>query len=97
MALAAGVLALLLMMGPALATLPMMAREIGGVRWQRGQRMGYLTLALVAVHMVALGLKGWLAPKGWPGGLPPISLIAVTLAVMPLFVRKKLDHETEVK
>ena len=63
------------------------------MRWKRGQRMGYLTLVLVAIHMVVLGLKGWLAPKGWHGGLPPISLIAVTLAVIPLFIKKKLDHE----
>jgi DMSO/TMAO reductase YedYZ heme-binding membrane subunit len=92
-ALTVGVIALVLLMGPAIASLPMMAKAIGGVRWKRGQRMGYMTLALVAIHMVVLGLRGWLAPKGWHGGLPPISLIAVTVAVIPLFVRKKLDHE----
>jgi len=96
-ALAVGVLALFLLMGPALATVPMMAKAIGGMRWKRGQRMGYLTLALVAIHLVVLGLRGWLAPKGWHGGLPPISLIAVTVAVIPLFVRKKLDHEKEAE
>ena len=88
-----GVIALCLLTGPAIATIPMMAKAVGGMRWKRGQRMGYLTLALVAIHMVALGWRGWLAPKGWHGGLPPISLIALILALIPLLVRTKLDHE----
>ena len=27
------------------------------------------------VHLYFMGYKGWLTPSGWPGGLPPISLI----------------------
>ena len=45
------------------------------------------------VHLVALGLKGWLAPQGWPGGIPPISLVAVIGALVPLFVKRKLEHD----
>ena len=45
-------------------------------RWKRGQRFGYLALIAVVVHLVALGLGGWLEPAGWNGGLPPISLVA---------------------
>ena len=72
-----GVVALFLLMSPAITTLPMMPKAIGGKRWKRSQRLGYLALILVVVHLVALGLKGWLAPKGWPAGIPPISLVAV--------------------
>ena len=43
--------------------------------------------------VVVLGLKGWLAPKGWQGGLPPISLVAVSAALVPLLVKRKLVHE----
>ena len=92
-----GIIALFLLMAPAIATIPMMAKAVGGKRWKRGQRLGYATLALVAVHLVALGLKGWLAPKGWQWSLPPISLIAVAMAITPLFIRKKLEHERRAR
>lgn len=85
--LAVGIVALWALAMPAITTLPMMPKAIGGIRWKRGQRMGYLCLGLVVAHMVAFGLKGWLAPEKWPWGLPPISLLAVTAAAVPLFAK----------
>jgi DMSO/TMAO reductase YedYZ heme-binding membrane subunit len=76
LALAVGVLALFFLLSPAVTTLPMMPKALGGVRSKRSQRAGYVALILVLAHLVVLGLKGWLAPKGWHGGLPPISLVA---------------------
>ncbi len=89
LALSAGVLALFLLLGPAVTTLPMMPKALGGQRWKRNQRLGYAALVLVVVHLVVLGVKGWLAPKGWNGGLPPISLIAVVAALVPLVVKHR--------
>jgi DMSO/TMAO reductase YedYZ heme-binding membrane subunit len=80
-------------MSPAISTLPMMPRELGGKRWKRTQRVGYLALALVLVHLVFLGLKGWLAPSGWQWGLPPISLLAALAALTPLLVKRKREQE----
>ena len=80
-------------MSPAITTLPMMPKALGGWRWKRTQRVGYLALMLVVVHLVVLGLEGWLAPKGWNGGLPPISLLAAVAALVPLLVKRKLVHE----
>jgi DMSO/TMAO reductase YedYZ heme-binding membrane subunit len=88
-----GVLALFLLLSPAITTLPMMPKALGGKRWKRAQRMGYLALILVVVHLVVLGLKGWLAPKGWPAGLPPISLVALVAALVPLLVKRNLIYE----
>jgi DMSO/TMAO reductase YedYZ heme-binding membrane subunit len=65
----------------------MMPKALGGWRWKRSQRLGYLALILVVVHLVVLGLKGWLTPKGWPAGLPPISLISLLAALVPLVVK----------
>ena len=93
LAMSAGVLALFFLMAPAITTLPMMPKAIGGRRWKRNQRVGYLALLLVVGHLVALGLHGWLAPSGWNGGLPPISLVAVVVAVVPLIVKRKLIRE----
>ncbi len=89
LALSVGVVALFLLMSPAITTLPMMPKALGGKRWKRSQRLGYLALILVVVHLVALGLEGWLAPSGWNGGLPPISLVAVLAALVPLLVKGK--------
>jgi DMSO/TMAO reductase YedYZ heme-binding membrane subunit len=92
-AMTAGVVALFLLLAPAITTLPMMPKAIGGRRWKRNQRVGYAALAFVVVHLVALGLRGWLATSGWTSGLPPISLVAVLAALVPLFVKRKLVKE----
>ncbi len=92
-AISVGVVALFLLMGPAITTLPMMPKALGGQRWKRNQRLGYVALILVVVHLVALGLKGWLAPTGWPAWIPPISLVAVIAASIPLLTKGKRIHE----
>ena len=93
LAMAVGVIALFFLLSPALTTLPMMPKALGGWRWKRSQRAGYVALSLVLVHLVVLGLKGWLAPRGWHGGLPPISLVAAVAALVPLLVKRKLVRE----
>ena len=93
LALAVGVLALFFLMSPAITSLPMMPKALGGKRWKRGQRAGYVALVLVVVHLVVFGWKGWLAPEGWHGGLPPISLLAVVVALVPLIVKRKLVRD----
>ncbi len=90
---AAGVAALFFLSSPAITTLPMMPKALGGKRWKRAQRMGYVSLILVAMHLAALGLKGWLEPQAWPAGLPSISLLAFIAALVPLIVRRKLIYE----
>ena len=52
-------------------------------------------MILIVVHLVVLGVKGWLAPKGWHAGLPPISLVAVVAALIPLLVKRKLVREKQ--
>ena len=84
---AVGVVALFLLMSPAITTLPMMPKAIGGIRWKRSQRVGYLALALVVAHLVVLGLEGWLRPSGWPAGLPPISSLSCAAALVPLLAK----------
>jgi DMSO/TMAO reductase YedYZ heme-binding membrane subunit len=94
-AMSVGVIALFFLLAPAITTLPGMPKAIGGWRWKRNQRAGYIALTFVVVHLVALGFKGWLAPHEWNGGMPPISLVAVIAALVPLFVKRKLVHDKE--
>jgi len=88
-----GIVAMFFLMSPAITTLPMMPKALGGKRWKRTQRVGYLALMLIVAHLVVLGVKGWLAPKGWPANLPPISLLAVIAALVPLLVKRKFVRE----
>lgn len=83
-----GVVALWALLSPAITTLPMMPKAIGGWRWKRSQRLGYLALLLVVGHLVALGLKGWLAPAKW-SWMPPISLLSVIAALVPLVIKRR--------
>jgi len=92
-----GIVALFFLLSPAVTTLPMMAKELGGWRWKRTQRVGYLSLLLVAVHLVVLGLMGWLTPAKWPSGLVPISLIAFVAAIIPLIVKRRLVQEKRAR
>jgi DMSO/TMAO reductase YedYZ heme-binding membrane subunit len=90
---AVGILALFFLLSPAITTLPMMPKALGGWRWKRTQRVGYIALALVVVHLVCLGLKGWMTPAKWPSGLVPISLVALVWALIPLVVKRRLVQE----
>ncbi|MFM8331530.1 MAG: hypothetical protein ACKN9T_07560 [Candidatus Methylumidiphilus sp.] len=81
-----GVFALWALVMPTITTLPMMPKAIGGIRWKRSQRMGYVCLGLVVLHLVVLGLRGWLSPDTWPWLLPPISLVAAVAAAVPVLL-----------
>jgi len=83
----AGVVALWALALPAITTLPMMAQAIGGIRWKRSQRMGYVSLIFVLMHLIALGILGWIAPYEWQWWLPPISLCAAAIAAVPLIFK----------
>jgi DMSO/TMAO reductase YedYZ heme-binding membrane subunit len=91
-AMAVGVVALFFLLAPAIGTLPMMPKALGGWRWKRSQHGGYIALSLVLVHLVALGLRGWMAPAGWPAGLPPITLVAAVIVAVPLLVKRRRER-----
>jgi DMSO/TMAO reductase YedYZ heme-binding membrane subunit len=35
-------------------------------------------MLLSAAHLVFMGYEGWLNPSGWHGGIPPVSLVAIS-------------------
>jgi DMSO/TMAO reductase YedYZ heme-binding membrane subunit len=39
-------------------------------------------LSLGGLHLFFMGYSGWLQPSGWPGGLPPISLVAFSFFIL---------------
>ena len=87
LSMAFGVLSLWCLAITALTSLPFMYDSLGADRWHRGQRMGYFSLTLAAGHVLVMGFSGWLAPAGWPGNLPSISLVAFIAAVIPVLIK----------
>jgi len=51
-----------------------------------------VALTLGGVHLFFMGYEGWLAPAGWHGGIPPVSLVAfscfVAMYIVNLLGRK---------
>ena len=72
---------------PVISSLPYMYDELGADRWRRSQRVGYAGLILAAGHVLVMGLKGWLSPGDWPAAMPPITVLAFVIAMVPLVVR----------
>ena len=82
-----GVFSLYFFTIPAITTIPFMQKAVGIKKWQKGQRMGYFGLLTALVHTGVMGFSSWFDIDKWPGYLPPITLIGVTLAFIPLFIK----------
>lgn len=50
-----------------------------------------LASLFIIIHLIVMGLNGWLKVAKWHGGLPPISLVSVVFAAFALilFFRKR--------
>jgi DMSO/TMAO reductase YedYZ heme-binding membrane subunit len=72
---------------PVITSLPYMYDELGADRWLRSQRVGYAGLMLSAGHVLVMGLQGWLNPGDWPAAMPPITVLAFVIAMVPLVLR----------
>ncbi len=46
------------------------------IRFITSRRFLLVALTLGGVHVFFMGYEGWLAPAGWHGGIPPVSLVA---------------------
>ncbi len=82
-----GIVAFLIFSAVAITSLPSVEKSIEKRNWQALQRLGYLAFFLVMVHVLVMGLEGWLKPAGWPGGLLPISLVAFIIIALTFLIR----------
>ena len=72
---------------PAVYSIRRLAGALGTEGLRHAQQLGYVGLALTAVHALAVGLPNWFAPSRWPGGLPPISMISFWVCLAPIGAR----------
>ncbi len=82
-----GVLAFFVFVAVAITSIPVIEQSMPAERWNAVQRLGYLGLLLVLLHVVVMGLEGWLTPALWPAGMPPISLVAAVVIAAALSLR----------
>jgi len=56
-----------------------------------------LASVFIIIHLIVMGYGGWIKVAKWHGGLPPISLVSVVMAVIALilFFRKRDKVEVE--
>ncbi len=50
--------------------------------------LGRALLALTAVHVALIGVRGWFDVDSWPGSLPPITLLSFVIAAVLLVMPK---------
>jgi DMSO/TMAO reductase YedYZ heme-binding membrane subunit len=82
-----GVLTFAALIVPAVTSMSLVRKSMTGEAWKRAQRLGLVALALGIAHVGVLGWRSWLAPSTWIGGLPPLTLIAVSAGVLSLVFR----------
>jgi len=82
-----GVLAFFTFSIIAISSLPSVAASLGKQQWQNIQKIGYTAYFFVMMHVFVMGIKGWLTPSDWPGGLLPISLVAFIIIFLVFLVR----------
>lgn len=82
-----GALAIFIFSAVSITSLPSVEREMKPKQWLFIQRLGYIAFALVALHVLVMGYRGWLNSAGWPSGLLPISLISFVAIAFVLATR----------
>ena len=82
-----GVLAIALLVVPAVTSASIIRKSMSADAWQRAQRLGFAALAIGFLHVAVLGWRSWLVPQTWPGGLPPLTSIAVAACAATFAIR----------
>lgn len=82
-----GIISLVCFTCAAATSLPGVRDAIAQPLWKRWQRVGYWGFWLTLAHVIVMGALGWIKPGKWPGGLPPISLLAALVIVSVLVFR----------
>jgi DMSO/TMAO reductase YedYZ heme-binding membrane subunit len=82
-----GVLTLAALIVPAITSLDVIRRAMAGSAWRDAQRYGVIALALAFAHVAVLGWRTWPTYHTWPGGLPPLTALACTVAAASLALR----------
>jgi len=49
----------------------------------------YLVLIFITIHLVSMGIDGWLKPWNWHGFMPPITLLSYLIFIIWFLIKRK--------
>jgi hypothetical protein len=75
----AGVLAFVVLWAYNLSFQTFLREDTAFISFITSRRFLLVALTFGGAHLLFMGYKGWAAPEGWHGGLPPISLVAFSI------------------
>lgn len=77
-----GVLAFVVLWGYNMSFQTHLREDKAFIRFITSRTFLLWAMLLGAAHLVFMGYEGWLDPSGWHGGIPPVSLVAISIFVI---------------
>jgi len=77
-----GILAFVVLWGYNLSFQTHLREDKAFIQFITSRRFLIWAMLLGGAHLVFMGYEGWLNPSGWHGGIPPISLVAISFFVV---------------
>ncbi len=82
-----GILALFAFSIPAINSVTVIRASLQPDIWKSRLQIGYLGLMGTAAHTAFMGYSTWFDVQSWPGYMPPITLLATIIALIPLLLK----------
>ena len=77
-----GVLAFVVLWGYNLSFQTHLREDKAFIQFITSRRFLIWAMLLGGAHLVFMGYEGWMNPTGWHGGIPPVSLVAISFFVV---------------
>jgi len=82
----AGVIAFIILWIYTISFQTFLREDKGFIKFITSRKVILMAMAFTAAHIFFMGYQGWMTPQNWPGGLPPITLIAFVIFIITYIV-----------
>lgn len=82
-----GMLCLCCIIMPAVTSVKAVREGIATEKWKLIQQLGYGALLANIFHVFSMGSNNWIEPGNWYGYMPPITMIAASIALVTLLLK----------
>ena len=77
----AGVIAFLILWIYTISFQTFLREDKAFIKFITSRKVILMAMIFTAAHIFFMGYQGWMTPQNWPGGLPPITLIAFVIFI----------------